>query len=90
MVGPLASAEGDLGAPTINVKNIDDGPPGRRCRRFRSTYHQHEETSTTSPLGDVGVVVPGAHTINAKKHQRRALRPLRGDPVSIWDPKGVL
>jgi hypothetical protein len=26
-VAPLAGADGDLGAPTINVKNVDGGPP---------------------------------------------------------------
>jgi hypothetical protein len=28
--GPLTGDDGDLGEPTINVKNIDDGPSGPR------------------------------------------------------------
>jgi hypothetical protein len=27
--GSLTGADEDPGAPTINVKNIDDGPPGK-------------------------------------------------------------
>jgi hypothetical protein len=38
--GPLGGGAGDLGAPTINVKNIDGRPPGRRCQRSESTHHQ--------------------------------------------------
>jgi hypothetical protein len=28
-VGPLGGADGDLRVPTINVRNVNDGPPGR-------------------------------------------------------------
>jgi hypothetical protein len=28
MMGLLAGADGDPGAPTISVKNVDGGPPG--------------------------------------------------------------
>jgi hypothetical protein len=30
MAGPLGGDAEDLGAPTINVKNVDSGLPGRR------------------------------------------------------------
>jgi hypothetical protein len=32
MTGPLAGADGDLGASTINVKDIDGGPLGSATR----------------------------------------------------------
>jgi hypothetical protein len=30
MAGPLTSADGDLGASIINVKNVNSSPPRRR------------------------------------------------------------
>jgi hypothetical protein len=43
MVGPLGGDVGDAGAPTINTRNIDGGPPGRRCWRSRSAHHQRKK-----------------------------------------------
>jgi hypothetical protein len=65
-MGPLVDADGDSGAPTINVKNIDDGLP-RRCRSCRtgSTHHQRKKMSTVGPLAGVDRD-PGAPTINIK------------------------
>jgi hypothetical protein len=40
---PPGDSVGDLRAPTINVKNVNDGPPGRRRRRSRSVHHQHKK-----------------------------------------------
>jgi hypothetical protein len=66
MVGPLAGADGDSGAPTINIKK----------RRWRAPWRvltmiQEHPPSTASPLvgadGD-----PGAPTINVKKYLRWA------------------
>jgi hypothetical protein len=34
MAAPLGGAAGDLGAPNINVKNVDYGPLGRCYRRI--------------------------------------------------------
>jgi hypothetical protein len=49
MVGPLRGDAGGLGAPTINAKNIDGGPPERRCRRSESTHHQHKKRQRWPP-----------------------------------------
>jgi hypothetical protein len=40
-IGPLTGANGDPGVPTVNIKNVDGGPPGRCCRRSGSAHHQH-------------------------------------------------
>jgi hypothetical protein len=66
MVGPLAGANRDPRAPTINVRNVDGGPPGGSSRRCRSAHHQRVEMSTVAPgphggfgpyLGSEGCVV---------------------------------
>jgi hypothetical protein len=73
MAGSLGGADGNIGAPTINVKNVDSGLPVR-CRSYRSgsVHHQRYETSTTDSLSGAGAVDPAAPIINAKKHQRGA------------------
>jgi hypothetical protein len=43
MVAPLGGSAGDLGALTINAKNVDGGPPRRRSQRFGSAHHQHKK-----------------------------------------------
>jgi hypothetical protein len=37
---PLGGTDGDSGGPTINVPNVDGGPPGR-CRSWRSRSAHH-------------------------------------------------
>jgi hypothetical protein len=39
MAGPLGGDVGDPGALTIQRKNVDDKPPGRRCRKSESVHH---------------------------------------------------
>jgi hypothetical protein len=46
MVGPLGSSAGSLGAPTIQCENINDGPPGRWCRRSEKHPQFNTRTST--------------------------------------------
>jgi hypothetical protein len=43
MVCTLGGGAGDLGASTINAKNINDRPPSRCCRRSGSAHHQHKK-----------------------------------------------
>jgi hypothetical protein len=43
MTDPLRGNVGDPGAYTINVKNVDSEPPGRRCWRSRSAHHQRKK-----------------------------------------------
>jgi hypothetical protein len=43
MAGPLRGGARGLGARTINVRNINGRPLGRRCRRSRSAHHQHKK-----------------------------------------------
>jgi hypothetical protein len=71
--GPLVGADGDPRVPTINVKNVDHGPP-RRCRswRFGCTHHQRKEMPTPVLLGGARAGDPRAPTINAKNHRWRA------------------
>jgi hypothetical protein len=42
-VGPLGGSAGGSGAATIKIKNIDGGPPGRWCQRFRSAHYQRKK-----------------------------------------------
>jgi hypothetical protein len=51
MMAPLGGDAGDLRAPTINAKNIDSGPLGRRCRESGNAHHQCWKMSTVGPLG---------------------------------------
>jgi hypothetical protein len=62
---PPGGSAGDLGAPTINTKNIDGGTTGWRCSRSESAYHQRKKISMTGPLGG-GVGDSGAPNINTK------------------------
>jgi hypothetical protein len=39
-VAALGGAIRYLGAPTINVKSVDGGPPDRCCQRSRRAHHQ--------------------------------------------------
>jgi hypothetical protein len=39
MADPLGGTDGDPGAPTTYVGDVDGGPPGRRCQRPESVYH---------------------------------------------------
>jgi hypothetical protein len=64
MAGPVGGGAEGLGAPTINIKNVDGEPPGRRCRRSGSVHHQHKN-SNDMPLGG-GAGGPRAPTINGK------------------------
>jgi hypothetical protein len=62
--GPLGDGAGGPGAPTNNTKNVDGGPPRKRCRRSRSVHHQRKNVNE-GPLGG-SARGPGAPTINAK------------------------
>jgi hypothetical protein len=66
MVGPLGGGDGDPGTPTINAKNIDSGPPRRRCRRSKSAHHQRKKCRWRPPPPVGGAGGPGVPTINAK------------------------
>jgi hypothetical protein len=46
---PLGGAIRDPGVLTINAKNVDDGPPGRRCRRSWSIHHQRGKRRWRAP-----------------------------------------
>jgi hypothetical protein len=50
-VAPLRGSAGDLEAPTISAKNINDRSPGMRCQRFGSAHHQRKKMSMVSPPG---------------------------------------
>jgi hypothetical protein len=39
MTGALEGADGDPGAPSTYVVDVDGWPPGRHCRRLGSTHH---------------------------------------------------
>jgi hypothetical protein len=65
MTTPLGGIVGDPGAPTTNAKNVDGGPPERRCRRSESAHHQRKKMSMMAPLGGNAEDL-GASTINAK------------------------
>jgi hypothetical protein len=65
MAGLLGGDIRDPGASTINVKNVDDSPLGRRCRRSKSIYHQRKKALTVGPLGGDAEDLE-APTINAK------------------------
>jgi hypothetical protein len=87
--GPLGGGARDPGIPTINVKNDDGRPPGRRCQRSGSTHQQQinvdggplgtQKTSMVDPLGG-GVGDLGAHTINARNVDGGPLGGDAGDP----------
>jgi hypothetical protein len=47
--GTLGGDVGDPGAPTTNAKNIDSGPPRRRCWRSRSVHHQRKKHRWWAP-----------------------------------------
>jgi hypothetical protein len=64
-MSPQGSDVGGAGVSTINTKNVNGGPLGRRCRRSKSVHHQRKKMSTVDPLGG-GAEDPGAPTINAK------------------------
>jgi hypothetical protein len=70
MVGPLGGDAGDLRAPTINTKNVDDGP---------SEIREHPPSKLNNvdggPLGGV-VRDLGAPTINVKN--------VDGGPPGRW------
>jgi hypothetical protein len=69
MVGPLGGGGRDPGVATMNVKNIDGGPLGRRWWRYGNKRPSSmQETSTMVPLGGNARDL-GAPTINAKKHR---------------------
>jgi hypothetical protein len=38
MAGPLGGDDGGPRKPTTYVRDIDGGPPGKRCRESRSAY----------------------------------------------------
>jgi hypothetical protein len=66
--GPLGGDVGDPGASTINVKNVDGGLLGRRCRRSGSARHQRKKAKMAGPLGggagDLGVPTINTENIN--------------------------
>jgi hypothetical protein len=47
--GPVGGGAEGLRAPTINIKNVDGEPPGRRCRRSGSVHHQHKKHQRHAP-----------------------------------------
>jgi hypothetical protein len=65
MVAPLGGSTRSLGAPTINDKNINGGPPWDAVMEIWECPPSTQETSTAAPLGgDVREL--GAPTVNAK------------------------
>jgi hypothetical protein len=71
---PLGRGAKDLGASTINAKNIDGGPPRRRCRRSGSTHHQCKKVDG-GPLGRRCQRSKSAHH---KRKERQWWGPLGG------------
>jgi hypothetical protein len=65
MAAPLGGGAKDLGAPTINTKNVNGGPPWEALREIWERPSLTHKMSTTGPLGG-DVRDPGAPTINAK------------------------
>jgi hypothetical protein len=49
MVGPMGGADGDSGAPTTYVEDVDGGLLGRQCRRSGSTHHQCNKRRWQAP-----------------------------------------
>jgi hypothetical protein len=49
MVAPLGGGAKGLKAPTINAKNVDGGPPKRRCSRSGSVHHQCKKRRCRAP-----------------------------------------
>jgi hypothetical protein len=49
MVGPLGVVPIGLGAPTIQCKNIDGEPPGRRCQISGSAHHSTQKHRRQAP-----------------------------------------
>jgi hypothetical protein len=49
MVDSLEGADGDPGAATINVKNVDGRPPGECWWRSGSTHHQRKKCRRWDP-----------------------------------------
>jgi hypothetical protein len=74
----LGGADGDLGAPTINVKKISTtGPMGGADRDSRASTINAKKTSTVGPLGGAAKDL-GASTINVKNVDSRPPGPRGG------------
>jgi hypothetical protein len=39
MVGPMGGDDGDSGAPTTYLEDVNGSPPERRCQRPGSAHH---------------------------------------------------
>jgi hypothetical protein len=80
MTGPLAGADGDLGASTINVKDIDGGPLGSATRDLGLSTINANNFDGGPPGG--GVRDPGVPTINTKNIEGEPPSPRGGGGVS--------
>jgi hypothetical protein len=69
MAGLQGGDDGGLGAPTINIKNIDGGPLGCSVRDLIALTINAKNVMA-GPLGGADGDL-GAPTINAKKHRRQ-------------------
>jgi hypothetical protein len=73
MVGPQGGADaGDSGAPTINIRNVDDSPQEVPELKIWERPPSTLRNIDSGPPGGVGAEDLGASTINAKKRRWRA------------------
>jgi hypothetical protein len=68
MVAPLGGGDGYPGAPSINAKNVDGGPPWEVVLEDWERPPSTQETLMVGPLGG-GDRDPRAPTINARNYE---------------------
>jgi hypothetical protein len=80
MVGPFGGTDGDLGAPTTTVGDVDGGPPRRRYRRPESPPPM-SEMSMAGSLGGADGDLGAATTYDEDVNGRPPYQAL----VEIWE-----
>jgi hypothetical protein len=79
---PLGDDAGDLGAPTINAKNVDSKPPERRYQILGSAHHQRKKRQWWGPWE----AMPKIQECPPSMQETSTVGPLGGDAGDLGAP----